>query len=821
MRLRKLAFWTVALASLDTVACLKDFDPAKIECISDATCPSGYTCTRTASQDFGTCVSGANDASMSDAVQVWPQDGAAGDRFSADGPTITDANEDSDVLKGRNDGPAEDAPSLAGPEAGTTNDTRDVPVFSGPEVAAGDVPTTTLANGLICTIDAQCASGHCVDGVCCDGKCDGQCESCREQGTVGTCEAIKGAPLAPRTACGGSGPCKGQCDGSNRASCSYPDATLVCSAASCASGKVTTASVCNAAGTCTTPATSSCASNLCLSDGTAKCSGSCTDTSCGTGYYCDATGACIATADNGKICSSKAQCTSGNCVDGICCNTQCDGQCESCSESGSLGMCKIRTGAPLPTRAACAGSGSCKGQCDGSIKACVYAGSSTACTQASCTNGNATPASYCDGAGNCPVMTSTQCASNLCAGDGSGKCASTCTSTSCGTGSYCNANGACATKKAPGVACSSAGECASGNCVDGVCCSSLCSGQCQVCDATGTCVRNSSGTPSGGRTACTGAGATCGGTCNGTSDSCVYPGANQSCGTATCSSDLSTVNAMACNGQGACSSPQSNLCSGATYCSGGACTGKLTAGACQSSIQCQSGNCTTYSVTGTSICCAAGYSNCGSCSNLQTDTVNCGSCGNKCGPNRACSSGSCSCSGYAFPCGGCGSWNFESGTTEGWVIGSNPYSNDLGDNGVVNVLATNSVVHGGSSHALAVPLNMDGTSIYWAAVAVPLCQTNGVNLAGFTLSFYVYFAGTAFMSPMGNGISADAWGSTGESSTANHSLYQTATNTWVQIQLTFPTAITLSMDHLDIRFASGVSWVGTMYLDDIQLLPPG
>ena len=33
-----------------------------------------------------------------------------------------------------------------------------------------------------CTVAAQCASGFCVDGVCCDTACDGACESCAADG---------------------------------------------------------------------------------------------------------------------------------------------------------------------------------------------------------------------------------------------------------------------------------------------------------------------------------------------------------------------------------------------------------------------------------------------------------------------------------------------------------------------------------------------------------------------------------------------------------------------------------------------------------------
>ena len=55
-----------------------------------------------------------------------------------------------------------------------------------------------------CTAGAQCASGFCVDGVCCDRACDGSCESCALTGKVGTCSPIKNAA---DDSCGGDSIC--------------------------------------------------------------------------------------------------------------------------------------------------------------------------------------------------------------------------------------------------------------------------------------------------------------------------------------------------------------------------------------------------------------------------------------------------------------------------------------------------------------------------------------------------------------------------------------------------------------------------------------
>src|SRR5262249_11502779 len=38
--------------------------------------------------------------------------------------------------------------------------------------------TTLLPNGIACSSNPDCASGWCVDTVCCDTACDGLCETC-------------------------------------------------------------------------------------------------------------------------------------------------------------------------------------------------------------------------------------------------------------------------------------------------------------------------------------------------------------------------------------------------------------------------------------------------------------------------------------------------------------------------------------------------------------------------------------------------------------------------------------------------------------------
>lgn len=61
-------------------------------------------------------------------------------------------------------------------------------------------PTRTpIANGGRCVDPADCASGNCVDDVCCDTPCNGPAEACNLVGRQGTCSAIAApAPAATR-----------------------------------------------------------------------------------------------------------------------------------------------------------------------------------------------------------------------------------------------------------------------------------------------------------------------------------------------------------------------------------------------------------------------------------------------------------------------------------------------------------------------------------------------------------------------------------------------------------------------------------------------
>src|SRR5207302_1690530 len=160
--------------------------------------------------------------------------------------------------------------------------------------------------------------------------------------------------------------------------------------------------------------------------GPAACNGNCSaDSDCANGTWCSA-GVCVPLLAPGQACGGANQCGSQHCVDAVCCDTACTGQCEACAESGSVGTCTPVAGGPRNARTACASDGSlCAGTCDGiHPAACTYPGNGTTCRDPSCSSGIAVLAASCDGSGSCPPEQDVSCAPNTC---GPTACAGNCT----------------------------------------------------------------------------------------------------------------------------------------------------------------------------------------------------------------------------------------------------------------------------------------------------------------------------------------------------------------------------------------------------------
>jgi MYXO-CTERM domain-containing protein len=117
----------------------------------------------------------------------------------------------------------------------------------------------------------------------------------------------------------------------------------------------------------------------------------CTD----PGQFCSG-GVCVPKLGNGSACDAPSQCSTENCVDHFCCDTACNGQCESCNQAGAVGTCQAVVGVPRGSRPACPGAGACGGFCDGTSRTeCALPGSSTTCGVPFCDNGATTGAPAC------------------------------------------------------------------------------------------------------------------------------------------------------------------------------------------------------------------------------------------------------------------------------------------------------------------------------------------------------------------------------------------------------------------------------------------
>jgi hypothetical protein len=407
------------------------------------------------------------------------------------------------------------------------------------------------ADGAACGRDEECGSNHCVDGVCCNAACGGQCEACDVAGHVGACVTVPfGSPHGGRAPCSGGGLCAGECTGNARNACEYPAAETTCLPATCAEGVASPASSCDGAGSCVVAEGSSCGAYACGPGGCLEACASADD--CAVGFFCVA-GACTALLPEGAACERPDQCGTGFCVDGLCCDRACGGQCEACDTAGAAGECRAVAGAPHGARSPCAtDGGACGGTCDGrATQACTYPGAQATCRPPRCRDGVATVGATCDGAGACAPEQTVDCAPFAC---GPISCLGNCVADAdCLEGLYCAA-GVCSPRLALGERCAETSQCAEGFCVDGVCCDTRCLGQCEACDVpgnAGTCSVVVDAPPHGGRRACTGVGL-CQGLCTGERrDVCGYPGQEIVCRPGDCSNGVATPES-ACDGTGAC-----------------------------------------------------------------------------------------------------------------------------------------------------------------------------------------------------------------------------------------------------------------------------
>ncbi len=164
-----------------------------------------------------------------------------------------------------------------------------------------DADVALLGNGESCLSGDVCKSGHCVDGYCCDSKCEGLCEACNVSGSVGTCTPVPNGE-DPDNECDPDDPAgcqhNGFCDGKGK--CALYDDKTVCSASCVDDGESGLLGVlyCDGKGTCQTEINSvGCEGYICKKS----------DDECGTS--CKDGG-----RDNHDLCDNKHYCQDGACT---------------------------------------------------------------------------------------------------------------------------------------------------------------------------------------------------------------------------------------------------------------------------------------------------------------------------------------------------------------------------------------------------------------------------------------------------------------------------------------------------------------------------
>ncbi len=252
--------------------------------------------------------------------------------------------------------------------------------------------------------------------------------------------------------------------------------------------------------------------------------------------------------DLGKACGTGAECSTGFCTDGVCCESACNGTCESCV-AGEKGRCSpipdgqdpavectgevrpdagtttdpidagdldagdpdaadadggdIDAGMPvdvdassvvnIPDGGIVSTDKTCAGTCNGA-RACKFPGKETSCGSKFCNTGSQQAASVCNGKGLCDLALDV-CSAYACTGDA---CNKTCAAnTDCLDTHFCNPQSQCQQKLANGLQCALGTQCSSGFCVTdpgastGVCCNSECGlipgGKCGATGSEGKC----------------------------------------------------------------------------------------------------------------------------------------------------------------------------------------------------------------------------------------------------------------------------------------------------------------------------------------------
>lgn len=206
--------------------------------------------------------------------------------------------------------------------------------------------------GAACMQGNQCLSNNCVDGVCCgSANCNGTCKSCAVPGAEGTCQDFASG-TDPDNECAGAQVCQS-------GNCKKPDGQACGANGECLTGHFCTDGVCCGSlcnGTCE-------ACNIAGSPGTCTkvANGQDPANECSGVTSCNGAGVCTKLA-NGTACGVGGECTSTNCIDGVCCDTACGALCMACTAAktgGTNGTCANVTPTTDPDNECAAATPNC------------------------------------------------------------------------------------------------------------------------------------------------------------------------------------------------------------------------------------------------------------------------------------------------------------------------------------------------------------------------------------------------------------------------------------------------------------------------------
>ena len=151
-----------------------------------------------------------------------------------------------------------------------------------------------------------------------------------------------------------------------------------------------------------------------------------------------------AASSNGVPCIGADQCSSGYCVDGVCCDQPCGAVCYTCTAPGSFGICvAAATGTDPRDECDNQGAASCgtSGKCNGAGACSFYAGNACGSTTPACNAASSAivQSSVCDGMGSCAPDVVHDCNGYRCqnAACGTGPCTSDAV---CAPHAFCSAS---------------------------------------------------------------------------------------------------------------------------------------------------------------------------------------------------------------------------------------------------------------------------------------------------------------------------------------------------------------------------------------------